>query len=406
MDESMNFRTNRRRVLQFGGVALATALLPHISRAQDGQVINVGVVLPLSGPAAQFGINSKNGLDLAVDQLNAAGGIKALGGAKIKLIVADATSTPTAAATAAQRLIAQNNVVVVIGAYVSSLTLAVSEVVERRGIPLLTISYADQLTEHGFKNIFRTSPKASAIGRAQVDGASEIAAAAGNKLQRAAIMYEDTAYGTSQSAGLRQACAAKGISIVMDEAYPQGITDVTPLINKLRASGAQVVFPVSYLNDTLQIIRSMHQQKISIPVVGGAGGFILPEFAKALGQFADGVLSVNTSNYDLDPERAKLYRERFDYPMVHDAIEHAALIEVLAQALEKAGSTKPESLRETLLSTRFEGGWVKAMPGSAIKFDKNGQNTVAVPIMIQWKAGEMVTVWPKEYAKTAPVWSR
>ncbi len=401
----MKLTMNRRQMLAFGSAGLAAALLPAIARAQQGQTVNVGVVLPLSGAAAQFGINSRNGLDLAVDELNAAGGIKALGGAKIKLIVADATSTPTAAATAAQRLISQNEVVAVIGAYVSSLTLAISEVVERRGIPLLTISYADELTERGFKNVFRNNPKASEIGRAQVDSCVEIAAAAGQTLERVAIMYEDTAYGTSQSAGLRKAAAARGLSVVMDEAYPQGITDVTPLINKLRAANAQVVFPVSYLNDTLQIVRSMRQQQVDIPVVGGAGGFILPEFAEALGEYSEGVLSVNSANYDFDPERAKRYRERFNYPMVHDAIEHAALIEVLAQALEKAASTEKGALRETLLDTHFQGGWIDGMPGEGIDFDETGHNTLAEPIVVQWRGGEMVTVWPRKYEKAAPVWS-
>lgn len=396
---------DRRTLLKTGAAALTATLASRTAFAQNGGDINVGVVLPLTGASAQFGINSRNGLELAVERLNASGGIKSMGGAKIKLIVADATSAPTAAATAAQRLISQNEVVAVIGAYVSSLTLAVSEVLERRGIPLLTISYADQLTERGFKNVFRINPKASALGRAQVDACIDISAGSGRKLERVAIVYEDTAYGTSQSAGLRAACKDKNLSIVMDEAYPQGITDVTPLINKLRAADAQVLFPVSYLNDTLQIVRSMRQQQVQVPVVGGAGGFILPEFGQSLGEFAEGVLSVNSSNYDLDPESAKLYRDRYNYPMVHDAIEHAALIEILAQTLEKTRSSAAPDLRAAMTGTRFEGGWIKGMPGGAIDFDETGHNTLAVPIIIQWKGGEQATVWPKQFEKVSPTWT-
>lgn len=401
----MDSVTTRRGLLGLGATTLAAALLPRLAGAQANGEINVGVVLPLSGPSAQFGINSRNGLELAVEDINAAGGIKALGGARIRLIVADSTSTPTAAATAAQRLVAQNDVVAVIGAYVSSLTLAISEVMERRGIPFLTVSYADQLTERGYKTVFRINPKASALGQAQVDGSVEIAAAAGVTLERAAILYEDTAYGTAQSAGLRAACAAGGLSVVMDEAYPQGIADVTPLVNKVRSTDAQVVFAVSYLNDTLQIVRTMRQQKLLIPVVGGAGGFILPEFADALGALAEGVLSVNSSNYDLDGTRAKRYRERFDYPMVHDAIEHAALVDVLAQALEKAGGTASAELRAALAANRFEGGWLDGLPGRAADFDDAGHNILAEPIMIQWRSGEMSTVWPAARRKTDPVWN-
>ncbi len=100
----------------------------------------------------------------------------------------------------------------------------------------------------------------------------------------------------------------------MDDAYPLGITDPTPLINKLRASGAQAVFPVSYLNDSLLIIRTMRQQKIDIPAIGGAAGYVIPDFEKGLGDFSENVLSVNTSNYDLAPELTDRFRKRFAFP--------------------------------------------------------------------------------------------
>ena len=160
----------------------------------------------------RFGINSRNGITLVADQINAAGGIKALGGARIELIVADSTSTPTQAATVAQRMITQNRVVAILGAFASSLTLALSEVTERRDIPLLTMSFSDQITERGFKNVFQVVAKASVLGAAQFDGTLAIAKAAGSALSQVAILYEDTAYGTSQATGLRQ--AAKKLSLI------------------------------------------------------------------------------------------------------------------------------------------------------------------------------------------------
>ncbi|WP_269147433.1 ABC transporter substrate-binding protein [Herbaspirillum lusitanum] len=244
-------------------LALAAAL-PTLSLAQQ-KTINVGVILPLSGANAQFGINSRQGIELVADEINAAGGIKSLGGAKIKLIVADSTSAATTAATVAQRLITQNECVAILGAFASSLTLAISEVTERRGVPLLTMSFSDQITGRGFKNVFQVVSKGSLIGKCQFDYA--VALASGNqKVNKIAIVYEDTAYGTSQATGLRDAAKAAKTEIVMDEAYPLGISDVTPLINKLRNSGAQIVFPVSYLNDSLLIIRTMRQQKIDMPI--------------------------------------------------------------------------------------------------------------------------------------------
>jgi branched-chain amino acid transport system substrate-binding protein len=190
----------------------------------------------------------------------------------------------------------------------------------------------------------------------------------------------------------------------MDDAYPLGITDVTPLINKLRSSNAQAVFPVSYLNDSLQIIRAMRQQRIDIPAIGGAAGYVIPDFEKGLGEYAEGVLSISPANYDLAPELTERFRKKYGYFMVHEALEHAVCLDVLAQAIGKAKSAKPDDLRKVLHGTRFEGGWCKAMTGGAVQFDKTGLNTLSVPVMVQWRNKELVTVWPESDAKAKAVW--
>ena len=390
---------NGRRNFVGAGAGLALALALPRSVFSQTKAINIGVVVPLSGANAQFGINSRQGIELVADEINAAGGIKSLGGAKINLIVADSTSTPTTAASVAQRLITQNDCVAILGAFASSLTLAISEVTERRGIPLLTMSFSDQVTGRGFKNIFQVTSKGSVIGKAQFDGAIALASTSQKKIEKIAILYEDTAYGTSQAAGLRAAAKAANAEIVMDEAYPLGISDVTPLINKLRNSGAQIVFPVSYLNDSLMIIRTMRQQQIALPIVGGAAGYVIPDFAKGLGSYAEGVLSVSPANYDLATEFTERYRKRFGAFMVHEALEHAVLMDVLAQAIHKAKSAKPADVRNALSSTKFTEGWAKAMTGGAVKFNESGLNTLAEPVMVQWQKNELVTVWPKSLAK-------
>jgi branched-chain amino acid transport system substrate-binding protein len=401
--KSSTTELNRRTLLAGTASLLAAPMVLRPAFAQ-GKTVNVGVIMPLSGANAQFGINSRNGIELVADEINATGGIKALGGAKINLIVADATSTPTTAGTVAQRLITQNDVTAILGAFASSLTLAISEVTERRDIPLLTMSFADQITGRGYKSIFQVVPKASVIGKAQFDYTKAIAEAAGAKISKIAIMYEDTAYGSAQAKGLRAGAKAANVEVVMDDAYPLGITDTTPLINKLRASGAQAVFPVSYLNDSLLIIRTMRQQKIDIPAIGGAAGYVIPDFEKGLGEFAENVLSVNTSNYDLAPEFTERFRKRFGYFMVHEAQEHAVALDVLAQAIEKAKSAKPEDVSAALRGANFSEGWAKTMTGGAVQFDDTGLNVLSVPVMVQWRNKELVTVWPKDYAKAKAVW--
>jgi len=117
-------------------------------------------------------------------------------------------------------------------------------------------------------------PTPSVIGRAQVNHNLAIAKAAGGKVDKIAIMYEDTAFGIAQSRGLRRAAKDANTEVVMDESYPLGIIDATALVEKLRASGAQAVFPVSYLNDGLFIVRTMRREGITVPVIGGSAGYV------------------------------------------------------------------------------------------------------------------------------------
>lgn len=388
--------TRRQTLAALAATGVAGAL-PRVAGAQP-KAVNVGVILPLSGANAQFGIASKQGIELVADELNAAGGLKGLGGAKVNLVVADSTSAPANAATVAQRMIGENDCCAILGAFASTLTLAIQEVTERRKVPLLTMSYSDQITGRGYKHVFQVTSKGSVIGAAQFNFAVELAGGKG-KVERVAIMYEDTAYGTSTATGLRNAAKAAGVEIVLDEAYPLGITDLTPLINKLRASKAQMVFPVSYLNDSLLIVRTLRQQKVNLPIVGGSAGYVIPDFAQALGDAADGVLSICSANYDLDTALTERYRKRFKTFMVHEALEHAVAMDVLAQAIDKAKSSKPEDVSNALRGGRFTEGWVKAMTNGEVKFDDTGLNVQAEPVMVQWQNKELVTVWPQKYAK-------
>jgi branched-chain amino acid transport system substrate-binding protein len=386
----------RKALAGLGAIGVAGAL-PAASRAQP-KPVNVGVILPLSGANAQFGINSRQGVELVADEINASGGLKGLGGAKINLVVADSTSTPTNAATVAQRMIAENDCCAILGAFASSLTLAILEVTERRGVPLITMSYSDAITSRGFKNVFQVTPKGSVIGRAQFRYAVELSGGKG-KVGRVAIMYEDTAFGTSTASGLRDAAKEANVEIVLDEAYPLGITDVTPLVNKLRASKAQMIFPVSYLNDSLLIVRTLRQKKVDIPIVGGSAGYVIPDFARALGSNAEGVLSICSANYDLDPRLTERYRKRFKAFMVHEALEHAVSLDVLAQSINVAKSARPEDITRAIRATTFTEGWANAMTNGVIRFDESGLNINAEPVMVQWQKNELVTVWPKQFAK-------
>jgi len=177
-----------------------------------------------------------------------------------------------------------------------------------------------------------------------------------------------------------------------------------PLIDKLRASGAQAVFPLSYLNDSLFIVRTMRRERITVPVIGGSAGYVIPDFEKGFGELAEDVFSISPTNYDLAPAFTDPFRKRFGYFMVQEAIGHAVALDVLVQAIVRAKSAKPKLVTEALHGVRFEGGWTEVMPGGAVQFDQAGLNTLSIPIMVQWRNKELVTVWPKGIAKASPVW--
>jgi branched-chain amino acid transport system substrate-binding protein len=393
--------SSRRLVL----AAFAASLQAFVPSSHAADNIKIGVIQPLSGPNAAQGNAGLQGIQMVAEEINAAGGIKSMGGAKIQLVTIDVPTVNTAAA-ATQRLVSQNQVAAVLGAYHSGVTLALSEVTERAGVPLMTFSFGDKITERGYKNIFQVSPKASALGKAQFDDAMAVLKAAGKPTKKVAIIYEDTAYGVPVAQGLRDAATAAGVQVVLNEAYPLGLSDATPLINKLRAAQADLVFPVSsYINDTLQVVRTIRTQGMTMPIVGGSAGYVIPDFQKSLGKFAEGVLSVAITNTDQLPDLSERYKKRTGLFMTHEALVFAATMDTLGKALEKAGSAKPTDVREAIAKINNCDGYAKAMIGGCIKFNSAGLNSAAYPIFVQWRGDALVTVYPTADAKAKAVFN-
>ncbi|AKQ57688.1 ABC transporter substrate-binding protein [Bordetella hinzii] len=366
--------------------------------AASAETVNIGIVLPLSGPNAQFGINAKNGIEQALEDIK-----PSLGSLDVKLVYADVPA-PNAAAAAVQRLVSQNQVVGIVGSFVSSITLAASEVTERAGIPMITHSFADQITSRGYRYIFQVAPKATTFGEKQFQYALDIAAKAGTKLSKIAIFYEDTAYGTSQAEGIRKAAAKAGVEVVIDDGYPLGITDVAPLVNKLRRSEAQVVFPVSYFNDGLLIIRTMRQQRINMPVIGGAAGYIVPDFQKGLGEYAEDVFSIAPANYDAVPDIASRYKAKYGMFMAHESLMYGAALQHMVAAVQQAKSTDPDKIRNAVAALKKCDGFSAGIPGGCTAFDEKGLTSTAYPIFVQWRGADLVTVFPESAAKAPARW--
>ena len=370
--------------------------------------IRIGVIYPRSGSGARFGQLCVNAAEMAAEDINAAGGIKSLGGAKIKVIVADTQTEPKVAISETERLINREKITAFNGAYYSGHTIPATEISERAQIPWVTGSVSDLVTGRGYKYIFQVSPKASQFGTMQVQTLKELDAAFGVKHTKVAIAFEDTAYGTDTAGGIKKECEKLGYNVVLYEPYKAGFTDADPIVSKLKASGAEIFFPVSYLTDALMMLRTMKKLDVNAAFIGGGAGYLMPDFYTALKEDSEYVISVGSWNHDLPCPSVKDYSARFLKKYGEFLPEHAGesyvIMWVIKEAIEKAKSSDPQKVRDALASLDLTQGPGASMPGCHTKFDATGWNEKVHPVMVQWQKGQLRSIWPKDSQAVQPVW--
>ncbi len=395
---TMSKRQGRREfLLKTGGGALAASAftaLPIIGRAAE--TVNIGALYPVTGSLAQIGLGCVNAAKLATQMVNDAGGIKSLGGAKLNLIVSDIQSDTTVTRTETDRLITGNKLSAIHGCYASALTLIASEVAERAKMPLLTGSSSDQLNK-GRTYTFTPFARASQFAQAQLRMSRLV-----SDKPKVAVVFENTAFGTSTSNGLREQAAAEGVEIVLFEPYSAGFTDASPLINKVKASGANALFSVSYLNDLILIVRTVKQVGLNIAINGGSGGFVIPDFYKNVGKLAEGLQGVAHWSHDMDPNAEKVnaeYKKHFGEFLFEYAGGLTAQTFMIADALERAASTDPQKVRDAIASLDVSSGYAAMCPGGKVKFGPDGKNIHAHPVGVQWQNGDLASIFPKEDAR-------
>ncbi|MCX5907498.1 MAG: ABC transporter substrate-binding protein [Deltaproteobacteria bacterium] len=230
-------------------------------------------------------------------------------------------------------------------------------------------------------------------------------------VDKVGFVFENTAYGTSTAGGLKDTAAKEGYKTALFEAYDAKFTDASPLVNKIKASGVNVIFPVSYTTDAELIISTMQAMRVNPMVIGGGAGFIWPDIYKSLGDKINGVFSVGSWSWDSknimsDPDRKSVverYKNRFGTFMPEQAGEHYAAVWVLKEAMEKAKSADPKKVREVLAANELAGLAGLMQPGK-VQFDPTGWNALVYPTMIQWQKGEPHTVFPEQAATQDVVW--
>jgi branched-chain amino acid transport system substrate-binding protein len=402
-----------------GAVAFALGLS---SAAFAQSSVKVGAIYPLSGVAASVGVYAKAAIEVAVDIVNndhpelgdlplakGAGltGLGGLGGARLEVVFADNQGTPAAGQNQAVRLITEEKVVAINGAYQSGITLTASAAAERYGIPFLTgDSVAANLTERGFRWFFRTTPVATDFARIYMEFLKDMKAK-GAKVDSIAIVHENTEYGTSVASVVTSIFKANGHSITQDIPYSANTTDVQSQVLQLKDKKPDVLMFVSYTADAILYAKTMKSLDYKPPImIADNAGFSDPSFVAAVGNIVQGVFNRSSWSVGAPGTTTYLVNEMYKKKSGVDLDDTTARIMqgfmVLADAINRARSTEPAKIQAALRATDLKPKEL-IMGFKGVKFDEKGQNILASALVIQLQNGvNYVPVWPKEQAAAEP----
>ena len=399
-------------------ILLAAGIGP--ARAADDVVI--GALYPMTGPSAQVGNDAKAAMETAADIINGhhdipmilgkGGGLSNLGGAHIRLIFADHQGDPQKARAEAERLITQEHVVALIGSYQSATAATISQVADRYQIPFMSAENSSpSLSQRGLKWFFRTSPHDIMFTQAMFDFFRDIGAKTGRPVKSVVLFHEDTIFGTDSANAQKQMAEAAGIKVAADIRYRGNSPSLSAEVQQIKAADADVIMPSSYTSDAILLLRGLHDVGYTPKaIMAQSAGFVEQAFIEAVGPLAEGVMS--RSAFALDAAKARpaipavnaLFRARSNKDLNDTTGREIIALMVLADAINRAGSTDPEKLRQALIATDIPGNQT-IMPWKGIKFDATGQNIEATPVIQQIKGGVYHTIYPFDVAAAEAVWN-
>ena len=393
------------------GAAIVAASLAFTSGAAAQETVKIGALYPLSGNAASAGAQSKAAVELAVEIVNGqhpdvkgmpGTGLPNLKGAKIELVLADQQGNPSTGQSQTLRLVQQDKVTAMIGAYHSSVTFAASAVAERYGIPwVVGDSVAANITGRGFKYLFRVTPVATDFAYNYMGFLKDVKAM-GQPVNSLAVVYENTDYGTSVSDTVRKAIKEDGFELVADIPYNANTPDVSSQVLQLRDKKPDAVIFISYTPDAILYMKTLKQLDYRPPIaIADDAGFSDPAFVKSVGTIAQGMM--NRSAWDVGKPGSvtarinELFKKKTGYDLDDTSGRNMQAMFVLADAINRAGSAKPDAIRDALKATDLKPDQLM-MGYKGVKFDDTGQNVLAATYLIQLQGDQYVAVWPAKSA--------
>ncbi|MCL5884286.1 MAG: ABC transporter substrate-binding protein [Deltaproteobacteria bacterium] len=412
----------RRFAKVCGTVAACVLLAALVLPAAAADKVRIGAIYPLTGPAGSTGAELKDAITLAADIVNGkydldlplarTQGLPNLNGAKVEVIFGDHQGKPDVGQAEAERMITTEKVAALMGAYYSSVTTTASIAAERHKIPFLNPESTDPaLTGRGFKYFFRTTPYDDLFAENFFQFLNDVKKKKGAKIASVATVYENTNFGTGVNNAIRKNAAKYGYRLAADIAYAEKGTSAIAEVQKLKGANPDVVMPASYTADAILYMKTFKDLNyVPRAILAMDAGYISDEFKKTLGKDGEYVLSREVWALDLakkKPMIAKvnaIYKKRFGRDMNGNSARSFTGFLVLADAINRAGSTSPEKIREALEKYALSGDRM-IMPWDGVAFDpKTHQNTKGRGIIVQLVAGEWHTVWPFDLASRDIVW--
>ena len=309
---------------------------------------------------------------------------------------------------ATERVI-NKGVVALMGVYPSAVGFACSQIAEKHKVPYINQwSTSDKITARGFRYLFSLNGKASWYARDHVAFLSWLRDEKKIKVNTVALLFEDTLWGQTYKAGMIEHLNKNGFKVVVDQSFPASVTDITPTLTKIKSINPDILIPGGYDSDAILTVKTMQEIDYNANMVAASAGYISAAYVKELGKRADYSYSTIEWIDDLKKpfvkEATQNMMKRYNTAMLSHAAGTYSCTYVLADALERAGSTDRDAIRDALTKTKITGGPPLIMPYKAIEFDEAGQNIHARILVGLLLDGKWKTVWPEEYASQKLVW--
>jgi branched-chain amino acid transport system substrate-binding protein len=388
--------------------------------ASAAESVRIGILWPLTGNAAAAGQASKAAAEVAAEIVNgkhpelgslplaADAGLPGLGGARLELVFVDHQGNPSTAQQLATRLITQDKVHVLMGAYQSSCSFTATAVAERYGIPFMVgESAALNITGRGFKWVFRGTPIASDYAATYMRFFDDMKKQ-GKTIGSIAVVNENTDYGTSVADSIEAAAKKSNVPVAIRIPYSASSTDVSAQVLQLKEKHPDVVIFISYTSDAILYMKAMKNlDYLPSMVIGDDTGFSDPSFIPAVADIAQGAM--NRSAWDIGKPGSttskinEMYRAKTGRDLDDTSARNMQSFFALADAINRSGSTDPEKIRVALSQTDLKPEQLM-MGYNGVKFDETGQNVLASTYLIQLKDKAYQLVWPDRTATAKLDW--